>query len=255
MPAYVSHTIMARDVYNKINNKKVDLNYMLTFSLGGDLCKYAKCRYDSHHKSMNEFIYNMCDYMIRNNLIDDSECLGVLYGHICHYIMDDEIHPLVRKIDRTCKKGKKNHTMIELYYDNYLSYNKYEVKLNKYDNKKIFKGKMNRKVSKMINYVYYETYNCKNVAFYYKFNIWLYKKIKYLYKLFSFNILKSVSGMNKFLSDNEDIDLFNDNRSVSYKMSDGRELKSNLDSLYKSSVNRAVNYIKKINLYIKEKRN
>ena len=37
MPAYVSHTIMARDVYKNLNNKKVSLDYMITYSLGGDL--------------------------------------------------------------------------------------------------------------------------------------------------------------------------------------------------------------------------
>lgn len=255
MPAYVSHTIMAKDVYDKLKNKNVDLDYMLTFSLGGDLCKYAKCRQDSHHKLLNEFIYNMCDYMINNNLVEDSECLGVLYGHICHYVMDNEIHPLIRKIDRSCVKSKNNHTMIELYYDNYLASKKYNVKLNKYDNKRIFKGKMNSKISRMINCVYYETYNNKNVAFYYKFNIWLYKKIKYLYKIFSFNLLKRVSGINKFLKNNKNIDLLNDNRNICYKLSDGKECSDNLDSVYKTSVNKAVNYINKVNLYMKKKSN
>ncbi|MBR4177881.1 MAG: hypothetical protein IKR57_00865 [Bacilli bacterium] len=254
MPAYVSHTIMAKDVYNKLNNKNVNLDYMLTFSLGGDLCKYAKCRYDSHHKLLNEFIYNMCDYMINNNLTSDGECLGVLYGHICHYVMDSEMHPLIRKIDSSCIKDKKNHTMIELYYDNYFSSKKYKVKLNKYDNKKIFKGKMNRKISKMINYVYLETYNTKNVAFYYIFNIWLYKKIKYLYKLFSFNFLKKISGINTFLNNNKQVDLLNSKRKICYRI-DGKECNSNADFMYKSSVTKAVNYIKKVNLYMKEKSN
>ena len=255
MPAYVSHTIMAKEVYNKIKNKHVNLDYMLTFSLGGDLCKYAKCRSDSHHKNLNEFIYNMCDYMIENNLTNDSECLGVLYGHICHFVMDSQMHPLVRKVDRECVKSKNNHTMLELYYDNYLSLKKYKVKLNKYDNKKIFKGKMNRKVSRMINYVYFETYNCKNVSFYYKFNIWLYKKIKYLYSIFSFNFLKKVFGMNKFLNNNRDVDLLNNKKKYSYKLRDGKESNGNIDFVYKNSVNKAINYINKVNLYMKERTN
>ena len=59
MPAYVSHTIMARDVYEKINRKDVSLDYMLTYSLGGDLSKHAKCRRDSHKIKRDEFIYNI----------------------------------------------------------------------------------------------------------------------------------------------------------------------------------------------------
>ena len=109
MPAYISHTIMAREVYKRINNKYVNEEYMITFSLGGDLTKYSKCRRDSHNKLLDEFIYNMCMYMRRKNLTYDGECLGVLYGHICHYIMDTRVHPLVRKIDKCCEKNKHNH--------------------------------------------------------------------------------------------------------------------------------------------------
>ena len=62
MPSYVSHTIMAKDVYKKINDKKVDYNYMVTFSLGGDLCKYSKCRYESHNIKQEDFLYSLCDF-------------------------------------------------------------------------------------------------------------------------------------------------------------------------------------------------
>ena len=210
MPAYVSHTIMAREVYNSINNKDVNLDYMLTYSLGGDLCKYAKCRYNSHHQKQDEFIYNICDYMKENNLVNDGECLGFLYGQICHFVMDDEVHPLVRKMDRVCRenthKQKSYHTHLEMYYDNYLSNKKCEVRLDKYDNIAILKAKTNKKISKLIDYVYNKTYGCKHVSRYYKFNVWLYRKIKYLYKIFGFKFLKSIVGMNKFLKKNSNVD-------------------------------------------------
>lgn len=250
MPGYVSHTIMARDVYNKINNKNIDLDYMLTFSLGGDLCKYSKCRKDSHHIKQDEFIYNMADYLKENNLENDSECLGFLYGHICHLAMDEEVHPLVRKVDKECIKSKNNHTMIELYYDNYLTNLKYDVKLNKYNNKDLFKGKINKKISKLIDYVYKKTYNCDNVSKYYKLNLSLYKKIKYIYKLSTFNFLKSISGMNKFLKNNDKIDLINDNRKICYNDIKKNNSNYSLIELYDLSVNRALNDIKHYNDYL-----
>ena len=252
MPAYVSHTIMARDVYKKLNNKKVNLDYMITYSLGGDLCKYAKCRYASHHQKEEDFLYNMCDYMIKNNLKDDSECLGVLYGHVCHLVMDRVVHPLVRKIDKTCIKSKNNHTMIELYYDNYLSKEKYNLQLNKHNNKELFKGKMNKKISKMINEVYSKTYSCDNVSRYYKFNLFLYKKIKLIYKITTFNFLKKVSGMNKFLKTNKKIDLLNNNHETRYLNERNKETNDSLDSLYEKSVNIAIKHIKEINEYLEK---
>ena len=235
MPAYVSHTIMAKDVYNKINNKNVNLDYMLTYSLGGDLCKYAKCRYDSHHKKQEEFIYNICDYMKENNLTKDSECLGFLYGHICHLMMDQIIHPVIRTIDKSCIKNKNNHTMIELYYDNYLSKNKFNNRIDKYDNR-VINAKSNKKISNMINSVYLKTYNCKNISFYYKFNLFLYRRIKLLYKLFSFNFLKKISGMNKFLNNNRNC--FN------------KKVCNDLDKSYDKSVKESIDFINKVNKYL-----
>ena len=41
MPAYTSHTIMAKEVYKKLNDSNVSYDYMINHSLGGDLCKYA----------------------------------------------------------------------------------------------------------------------------------------------------------------------------------------------------------------------
>ena len=56
MPSYTAHTIMARDVYKKLKNKKdVSLDYMLTYSLGGDLTNFAKCRHTSHNKNREEW--------------------------------------------------------------------------------------------------------------------------------------------------------------------------------------------------------
>ena len=252
MPSYVSHTIMARDVYKKIN-KEVSLEYMLTFSLGADLSKYSKCRYDTHHIKQDEFIYNMADYLVNNNLTNDKECLGVLYGHICHYVMDEVIHPLVRIVDKNCKRNKKNHTLIEGYYDNYLSKKICNKEINKYDNKEILKAKINKKISKMLNYSYQKTYNTSNISKYYKLNIFLYKKIKYLYKLFSLKTLKKISGFNKFISDNKNIDLQNNNRNINYKDSRGNNTHDNLDQVYKKSIEEALSYINKINKYMEEK--
>lgn len=250
MPGYVSHTVMARDVYNKINNKKVSLDYMLTYSLGGDLSKYAKCRRDSHHIYQDKFIYNMCDYMKDNNLVNDTECLGVLYGHICHYVMDDVIHPLVRKIDKTCVKNKSNHTMIELYYDSYLVDKRYNLRIDKYDNRKILRARMNKKIRRMIDYAYLVTYNTKHVSWYYIFNKGLYKKIRYLYKIFGINLLKKISGFNKFMEVNKNVDIVNDNHKISYKNYLGYECNDDLMMLYDKCISRSLKYINKVNKYM-----
>ena len=245
MPSYVSHTIMARDVYQRINNNKANMEYMITFSLGGDLCKYSKCRKDSHRIYKDKFISNMYDYIKKNNLCDDKECMGVLYGHICHVVMDNIIHPLVREVVKSCKKNKRNHFMVELYYDHYLLKKIFNKTLNKYDNKQLFKGHMNKKICKMIDYSYEKTYGCKNISRYYKYNIGLYKKIKYLYYLINYKILKKIIGINKFLDDNKEVDLTNRNHNMSFLL-DGKKSNLDLDSLYEKSIKEAIKYIKSI---------
>ena len=226
MPGYVSHTIMARDVYNKLKDKKINLDHMLTFSLGGDLTKFAKCRYATHHTKQEEFISKMYEYIKKNNLTADGEVLGVLYGHICHYQMDKIMHPLVYKIDKSCLKNKKNHTLIEGYIDNYLVNYKYHYMVNKYNSNEVFKGQVNKKISKMLDTIYLDVYNCKRISIYYKINIWLYKKIKYLYKIFGIKFLKKIYGYNKFRNNNQEINL-----------------STNIINNYNESINEAYKYI------------
>lgn len=246
MPAYVTHTIMARDVYKKLNDKNVSLDYMLTYSLGGDLTEFAKCRYESHGKKKDEFFKELCTYIKEHNLENDPEVLGTLYGHLCHYALDDIAHPLVRKVTKACKPGKNNHGQIESYYDIYMVDKKYNTTIKKYNHKELFRGKPNKKISKMLDYAYEKVFNCKHVSRYYKLNIFLYKKIRYAYLLFGDKLINKVRGLYKFLEINKDLDLFNNSHTIEYKNLKGELEKENFDTLYKESVKKALNDIKKI---------
>ncbi len=231
MPGFVSHTIMAKDVYDKLNNKDVNLNYMMTYSLGGDLCKYAKCRYDSHHKDMDKFIYEMARYIKENNLIN-SDMLGILYGHICHYVMDDIIHPLVRSVAGNGPRRKRNHTLIEVYYDNYLVKKRYHITKEQYLKRGILNTKSNKTINALINNVYNEVYYTNNVYKYYQFNLWLYRQLRNIYIVFGERLTNKLMGLNRFLKTN--------------KMANQA-----FDDVYELSVVLAIEYIKNINNYLK----
>ena len=237
MPAYVSHTIMANEVYRKIDNHNVDKSFMITFSLGCDLSKYSKCRRDTHKIKQEEFILNMVKYIKENNLVNDKEIIGVLYGHICHVILDETIHPLVRTVNRSCVRHKKNHMLIEGHYDYYLANKKLNIKINKLDNKRLFSGKVNKKISDLLDTVYEETYNVKHVSLNYCLNLYIYRRVKLLYKLFGIRLLKILSGYNKFIKRNKDIDFKEDE----------------LNELYDKSVLEATIYINKISKLLQNK--
>ncbi len=229
MPGFVSHTIMARDVYNKLKDKNSNIDYLMTYSLGGDLSKYAKCRYDTHHKDMDKFIYDMADYIKDNKLTNNKEVMGVLYGHICHYMMDRDMHPIIRKISKNSIKNKHNHMLIEMYIDNYLTNFKRKDYL-----KEILIFKKNNEIDKMINDVYLKTYQTNGLARYYKFNLWLYKMLKRAYLIFSERFINMISGLKKYL-----------------KLNDITVYHNDINESYNTSINDAINYIIKINKYLK----
>ena len=250
MPGFVSHTVMAQDVYKNIDNKYVNKDVMITYSLGGDLCKYAKCRYDSHHKDMDKFIYAMADYIKENDLTLDKDLMGVLYGHICHYVMDSVIHPLVRCADRNCIKNKKNHTLIEVYYDNYLVNNIFNTSRKEYLKKINLLSSKNNLVNKMIDYVYLNIYNTNKVSKYYKFNLFLYRRLRGLYLLFTEKFINNVIGLNKLIKKNN-INLCNNDNKLCYRDYLGINEDTDLLDLYDMSVEVAIEYIKNINKYLK----
>ena len=247
MPSYISHTIMARDVYNKLNKKNINLEYMLTYSLGGDLTKGAKCRYDSHNKKRDEFFKTICDYIKEKSLENDPEVLGLLYGHICHYALDDLAHPLVRKLAKTCSPNKNNHYFVEDYYDLYLVNKKYKLSFKKYNNKKILKAKVTKNIKNILDYAYEKIYNEKHVSKYYKLNIFLYNKLRYIYLTIGEKLFNKLRGFNKFLEKNKDIDLFNNNHKISFKDINNKEKNDNFDTLYEESIKKALKDIKEIN--------
>ena len=103
MPAYMSHMTMAHDVYNKIDNRNVDLSYMLTFSLGGDLCRFSKCRRISHKIKMEEFIDNTKTYLTTESL-DILKEAGKAAGKFQKYLNGfpaDELYEIIPKFHYT----------------------------------------------------------------------------------------------------------------------------------------------------------
>lgn len=236
MPAYVSHAIMANDVYDRLDNKNVSLDYMLTYSLGGDLARFSKCRRLCHREKMEEFIDNMWKYIKDNGLVNNNDYIGVLYGHICHYYMDMVCHPLIRKLDKISNSVRvKSHTLIESYIDNYLVKYKYGINIEKFDTRYIFRGKV-RKIYKMIEYVYRETYGVKYVSFSYLITKLLYSKIRWLFIVFGKNNLIKMSSFDKYMDLNRNLDIVNDRVKIKYKNYAGEICDNKFIDLYEESI-------------------
>ena len=247
MPGFISHTIMAKDVYNKLNKKNVSLDYFLTYSIGGDLCKYAKCRYASHHKDQDLFISNMVKYIKDNNLTKNKDIIGLLYGHISHHIMDNTIHPLVKRIDNECITNKHNHSHIEEYYDILLTKDRFNKNRKEYLHTNLLNTKSNNEINKMLDYVYLKTYHTKNVSKYYIFNLFLYRILRRIYLLFGDNFINNISGLNSFIKRNNRIKLDNSDNTIKYKDYKRTNTSNSLIDCYNESITRTIKYIDSVN--------
>lgn len=158
--------------------------------------------------------------------------------------MDYVCHPLIRKVDKISKNvGRKSHTLIEGYIDAYLVKKKYNLDIEKFKTRYIFRGKI-RKIYKLIDYVYKETYGVKYVSFSYFITKILYSKIRWLYILFGKSLLKKVSCFNKYMDLNKELDILNSKEQIEYKNYLGNTCYDSFMKLYEESIELAICRIK-----------
>jgi len=113
----------------------------------------------------------MIEYIKNNKLTEDGHVLALLYGHIAHYFFDINAHPLIFYIEEGSSKVGKipNHHLIEGYLDSYLS-----EKILKKDIMEIKSNYFNKiklsylKTVKLLNNVYEQVYNIKNINYTYQ---------------------------------------------------------------------------------------
>ena len=129
MPAYISHAIMGKNLYeelidNKLMEIEVDKREMKGYSLGIDLSKLSHhLSSDPHNDSTRDFFLYMINYIKKNHLYQNKHAISLLYGHIAHYFLDINIHPYVNYLtDNTKQYGViSNHHLIEGYINSYLA--------------------------------------------------------------------------------------------------------------------------------------
>ena len=89
-----------------------------------------------------------------------------------------------------------------------------------------------------------ETYHTKNVSKYYKFNLTLYRLLRRVYLLFNNKLIEKISGLNRFLNNNKNIDLLNDKSDIKYKDYQKKDCNDSLIKLYDKCIDRTINYIR-----------
>ncbi len=179
-------------------------------------------------------------------MFDDSRYMGFLYGHICHYYMDMVCHPLIRKVDKMSVRTRiRSHTLIEGYIDSYLSKNKYDRDISKIKTRDMFRGSV-IKLSKMIDYVYNKTYCVKSTSISYYITKIMYSNVRLLFIIFGKKTLRWISGFNRYISINKDIDIVNDKKNIYYKDYLDNLVNYSFMELYDKSIELSIDRINKL---------
>lgn len=203
MAGTITHTYFSIDVFEKLdkNTKSIienSKNSFKTFNQGFDILFFAGKKWKNfgekcHLFKTQDYYLNLVNYIRKHNLKGDSEVMSFLYGFICHYSLDSIMHPYViyksgyfNIKNKKLLKYKGMHSETESYIDAYLINKNEKIEPNKLDvGKFCFEyTKLSEKLIEVINDVYFETYNKKNVGK--KFQKGL-KKMKFLYSLLRYD--------------------------------------------------------------------
>lgn len=203
MAGSITHTYFSEELYEKLdkNTKSIIENSkesFRTFNQGFDILffagkKYKKIADEFHENKTQDFFINLVNYIRKHNLKGNPEIMSFLYGFICHYSLDTNIHPYViykagffdKKTNKP-QKYKGTHSQMESYIDAYLINKNENIDPKTLDvGKFCFKyTKMSETLIEMINDVIYETYNYKNIGNKYQKGL---KRMKFLYSLLRYD--------------------------------------------------------------------
>lgn len=263
MPAYISHAIMGEEVLKKLKSEHIlripiDFESMKTFSLGADLSNLSKISgYASHNKDTQLFFLTMIDYIKQQNLKENVQIISLLYGHISHYFMDINCHPLIyyNEVGLNNVTLISNHSLVEGYIDSYLCKKILHKDIMKVNSSYFNKGQINYLENViLLNYVYQKVYNDPKIINSYNAIIKVFSLLENVSKsgLFSKSNLEKISGFEKFLSLNQinRLDFINlDNKEWTNPVSGEKYYKSFMQ-LYEQSIIEALYAINNVNKYL-----
>jgi len=263
MPAYLSHAIMADEVYHEALKEGffcsfVDYEGMKTFSLGTDLAYYSKksC-HSSHNFRTQDFFLCMLVYIKEHHLQENEKVMSLLYGHICHYFLDIYCHPFVYYMEQGLSSDTliSNHMLMEGFLSSYLC--KTVLKRDFMDIKGDFfdRGDLGYfENKKLLTSLYGTLYGDFRIMSSCYGILYTFSCLENFCKsgIFSESFLKKMSGFDKFLKKNQitTLDLLNFSNNEWKNPVTGVIHDESVYDLYKNAVDDTMNAISKVNGYL-----
>lgn len=295
MASSVTHDYFSVDVYNNLNknvkNKLLShIDDFKCFAQGPDpyfffdfhLSKKAKDIFEINramqHSHINKHFISLINYINKKNYYSNSQVIAYLYGQICHFILDSNIHPFVvyntgRYNEKDYKTYKYNglHEEMEYFIDIYLISKREKISPRKF---KVYKhilniSKFNDELKDLIDTVTKDVYGFDNVSKVYYKSIRDMKKFYYVFNYDRFGIKKRIYKIMDLVCKNkvvrkEELSFCVDPNSKLYYLNNDRNYwihpcdnkeKYNLsfDDLYNISINKATNLIETIDKMLEKK--
>lgn len=260
MPAYMSHAIMGNELYKHLktdNLLKNDINVgeLRGYSLGADLASLSKkilC--DPHNNHTQDFFLYMVKYIKENNLTENNHTIALLYGHMAHYFLDTNVHPIVYYFEGGCKKVGiiPNHQLIEGYYDSFFANQIMNCDIMKL-NHDLF-SHIDLKVEDikgLLNEIYGNVYEDYTIIGDYKKLITIFTYLEKIIKsgIISKDFLVKLSKLNEFMSVNNLTyeELVNVNNQIYTNPVTGEKHNESLIQLFNKSIDMSLEAIKDVN--------
>jgi hypothetical protein len=219
----------------------------------------------------------MINYIKDNKLYDNKEILSYLYGYICHYTLDKNIHPYVTytggkydKKNKATKKYRCKHSDIETYIDVYMiNKNEKEPKKFKAYLYSCTTNKFSKELNQLIDYTFKKTYNNDNISKSYYKGI---KHMKVLYRLLRDDRFKLKKNIYNFIDkitpkyaykfspisfaykENKDFYLNLDHRTWNHPMDKNEKYSDSVLDIYNKSVKEACLIINNVHDYFNNKK-
>lgn len=261
MPAYISHAIMGEQLYNECSKNPntfqipISIGNLKGYSLGADLSVLSKrLSKDPQNHYTRDFFLNMIKYIKDNNLIENSNIISLLYGHIAHYFLDINCHPLIYYIEQGCIKTGliTPHNLIEGYLSSYLS--QMILKKDIMDIKPNYFTEIDLsdiEVTKLLNTIYGNLYNDYQITQTYKFTINIFNSLEKVIKSNLVNKEKLIilSQFKTFLVTNKlDLsEITNESHSQYRNPITGEKYNDSILELYEKSIDMSLDAIEEVN--------
>lgn len=264
MPSYIAHGLMGKNLYQEIQKSnrhaKIPINQgeVEVHSLGIDLSILSKkTKTDPANSLTGEFFIEMARYIKEHGLIENSGVISLLYGHIAHYFLDTNTHPLIYYIEKgTQSVGPiTNHDLVEGYINSYLT--KQILGQDIMDTYPDFFNQLdlsNKEESSLLNEIYGSLYGDPHITKSYKKFISIFSMIETLIKKgrISKEALIQLSRFRQYLERNglSEREITNEDHGVyTNPVTGSRHTESILD-LYYRAISMTLDAIEEVNKYL-----